>query len=203
MIYHPLFKIDVMDRFHNPFVYSLILAFLFWFLPFVVRLCIIDIQPVDAFLFNNLLEGVNMPGENTVLLLSEGNNKGAFWNILATNLKGCLLNVLGGTLLGLGTIINLAYNGFVMADMIVFSHNSGMSWNMILKLNLPHCFELIGFWVSGGMGFYYAWQIICFIRQKENFTSSFYIRMGRCTVIFCLIILFAAYVESYITGKFV
>ncbi len=203
MIYHPLFKIYIMERLRSPFVCFLVLASLFWLLPFVARLCIMDIQPVDAFSFNSLFEGINMPGENTVLLLSEGNNKEAFENILTTNLKGCLLNVLGGTLLGLGTIINLAYNGFIMADMIVFSHNSGMSWNMILKLNLPHCFELIGFWISGGMGLYYAWQIICFIRQKESFTSSFYIMMGRCTVVFCFIILLAAYVESYITENFI
>jgi hypothetical protein len=42
-----------------------------------------------------------------------------------------------------------------------------MSIISILKVTLPHSFELIGFWLSGAIGFCIAWNIVQFIRGKK------------------------------------
>lgn len=114
-----------------------------------------------------------------------------------------MLNILGGVFLGLGTLLNLMLNGFLFADICVSSYEAGMSIPIILKLTLPHSFELIGFWLSGGIGFYIAWLIICFMRGKESFTSKSYKLIGIYSVIVFLIILSAAYVEAFISTIFI
>jgi len=137
--------------------------------------------------------------DDIIQLLNEGNRKDAFVLIFINNIKGCLLNIVGGVVLGLGTFFNLVFNGFGSADMFVASYEAGLSINEILKATLPHSFELLGFWLSGGMGFYFAWSIIQFIRKNESFSSHFYKQMGVCAIIVFILILSAAYVEAYIS----
>jgi uncharacterized membrane protein SpoIIM required for sporulation len=139
----------------------------------------------------------------TIQLLHDGNKQEAFIEILKNNLRGCVLNVLGGVLLGLGTVFNLMFNGFFSADMFASSYKSGLSIGSILKVTLPHSFELIGFWLSGAIGFYIAWNIIQFMRGKGTFTSYFYKRIGICSLAVFIIILAAAYVEAYISTSII
>jgi uncharacterized membrane protein SpoIIM required for sporulation len=72
-----------------------------------------------------------------------------------------------------------------------------------LKVTLPHSFELIGFWLSGAIGFYITWDIIQFMRGKGTFTSHFYKRTGVYSLAVFFIILAAAYVEAYISTSFI
>jgi uncharacterized membrane protein SpoIIM required for sporulation len=142
--------------------------------------------------------------ENTVVTkiiksLDRGDNRSAFLLIFTNNLKGCLLNIFGGVMLGLGTVINLLYNGFFSADMFKSSYDAGLSLSKILNVTLPHSFELIGFWLSGAIGLYIAWNVILFIRGKENFTALFYKTVGISVAVIFFIILGAAYVEAYIS----
>jgi len=66
-------------------------------------------------------------------------------------MQGCILNVLGGGLLGIGTLFNLLLNGFCFADVCCRTYKLGMSITDIFALTLPHSFELIGFWISGSV----------------------------------------------------
>ncbi|MFK2367746.1 stage II sporulation protein M [Bacteroides fragilis] len=90
------------------------------------------------------------------------------------NMQGCILNVLGGGLLGIGTLFNLLLNGFCFADVCCRTYKLGMSITDIFALTLPHSFELIGFWISGGIGLYIAWNIILFMYTDKMPTFKFY-----------------------------
>jgi uncharacterized membrane protein SpoIIM required for sporulation len=72
-----------------------------------------------------------------------------------------------------------------------------------LKVTLPHSFELIGFWLSGTIGFYITWNIIQLMRGKESFTIRFYKKVGFYSLAVFFIILAAAYVEAYISTSFI
>lgn len=56
-----------------------------------------------------------------------------------------MINILGGFLLGLVTLLNLSINGLAASDVFTTVYNSGFGLNNILKSTLPHSFELIGF----------------------------------------------------------
>jgi uncharacterized membrane protein SpoIIM required for sporulation len=43
------------------------------------------------------------------------------------------------------------------------TYKEGLCVKSILKVTLPHSFEFIGFWLSGAIGFYIAWNIILFV----------------------------------------
>jgi len=184
------------------FLSFVIIAFLFWLLPFILRIFFIEIPEIhvleskiqDANTTKNVIEEV-------VQLLTQHNQKDAFILIFKNNLKGCIINILGGVTLGVGTLMNMLINGFFSADIFINSYKMGLSVPDILKVTLPHSFELIGFWLSGGMGFYFTWNIIQFMRGKESFSPHFIRQMGICALIVFFIMLSAAYVESYISAS--
>lgn len=176
-----------------------ILSFLIWLLPFVGRMFFIEVPEMSTELTEN--HNITKTMDKIVQLLSEKNKQDAFLLIFANNMKGCLLNIVGGVLLGLVTLINLMANGFFMADIFASSYRAGMSIKSILKLTLPHSFELIGFWLSGAIGFYIAWNIILLMQGKEGFNTNFYKNAGVYSLITLLIILAAAYVEVYVSAS--
>ena len=75
----------------------------------------------------------------------------------------------------------------------------GMSITDIFALTLPHSFELIGFWISGGIGLYIAWNIILFMYTDKMPTFKFYKNIGINLLIIFIIILSAAYIETYVS----
>jgi len=190
-------------KFSITFTHLILFAFAVWLIPFLLRLFWIEIPQMNSAQLKQFQNVMNDPMQKTARLISEGNKKEAFFLIAKNNVKGCIYNVVGGVSFGLATLINLCFNGFFFADIIMFHYKSGMSISEILKLTLPHSFELLGFWLCGGIGFYITWQIINFVRGKENFTSIIYKQIGLYLVISILITLLAAYVEAYITSTFI
>jgi uncharacterized membrane protein SpoIIM required for sporulation len=184
------------------FFYLGIMSFFLWLLPFVIRFFF-------EILEFSLLEHESQPMKiknvitETIHLILNGDKRGSFILIFKTNIKSCFLNIIGGVCLGLGTFINLIVNGFSLADMFISSYNAGLSVESIVKVTFPHSFELIGFWLSGAIGFYIAWNIIRFMRGKESFTVHFYKRVGIYSLAVFFIILAAAYVEAYISTSFI
>ena len=85
--------------------YFFIAAFLFWLLPAIVRLCVIDISEI-AISHTTTFE-INSPANKTLYFLYNKDKHSAFITILKNNMQGCILNVLGGGLLGIGTLFNL------------------------------------------------------------------------------------------------
>jgi uncharacterized membrane protein SpoIIM required for sporulation len=185
------------------FIYSILLAFALWFLPFMLRILVVEMPQIDTDKLQQLPNVENKAVQETLQHLSDGNKQAAFVSIFTNNIKGCILNILGGVFLGLGTLISLAFNGFVFADVMVSIHSAGMSIHDILRTTLPHSFELIGTWLSGGIGFYIAWLIICFMQGKKSFTSRTCKLIGMYSIVVFLIILSAAYVEAFITPAFI
>ena len=106
-------------------------------------------------------------------------------------------------MLGIGTVANLAINGFAASDadvMVVHSEDDGVvPVQNILKTTLPHSPELIGFWLSGAMGFMIAWQLVLFMRGKESWSKGFLKRMCIYAICVFLIILCSAYIEAHIS----
>lgn len=135
----------------------------------------------------------------SVILLADGKKGEAFAVIFKNNIRVCIINGAYGVLFGLGTVINLIFNGFSFADIFANSYKAGLSIESILKVTLPHSFELIGLWLSGAIGFYIAWHIIQFMRGKDILTAKFYKTVGFGSLAVFVIILSAAYVEAYIS----
>jgi Integral membrane protein DUF95. len=90
-------------------------------------------------------------------------------------------------------------NGFSSSDIVVTSYKNGLSITRIIETTLPHSFELLGFWISGGIGFNITRAIIQFMRGKEYLYSVFYKKIGLYSILVFVIIITAAYVEAYIT----
>ena len=174
-------------------------SFFCWVIPFIVRLFFIDVPEIEAQYISQLPK--NEKSDEIIQHLLNENNQEAFVEIFKNNIKGCILNIVGGITLGLGTLINVLYNGFFIAGVFVSISKSGVSLANIIKVTLPHSFELIGFWLSGGIGFYIAWQIISFIRGKKISVFMTLKKIVFNFIIIFLIILIAAYVEAYISIK--
>ena len=184
-------------RFEAVMIEKVIAAFLFWLLPAIVRLCAIDISEI-AISHTTTFE-INSPANKTLYFLYNKDKHSAFITILKNNMQGCILNVLGGGLLGIGTLFNLLLNGFCFADVCCRTYKLGMSITDIFALTLPHSFELIGFWISGGIGLYIAWNIILFMYTDKMPTFKFYKNIGINLLIIFIIILSAAYIETYVS----
>lgn len=186
---------------NKSFIYSILLASAMWILLFALRIFVIEMPQIDMEKLQQLPNVENKAAQETLQHFSVGNKQAAFVSIFTNNIKSCILNILGGAFLGLSTMINLAFNGFAFADIMVSIHSAGMSIRDILRTTLPHSFELIGTWLSGGIGFYIAWLIICFMQGKESFTPKICKLIGMYSIVVFLIILLAAYVEAFITSK--
>jgi len=102
---------------------------------------------------------------------SSGNREKAFQLIFINNLKSAIINIFGGISLGVGTFANLAINGFYSADVFCTVHKNGMSWSKIIEYTAPHSFEMIGIWLSGGLGFYIAILLIK-VMVKNKYPKS-------------------------------
>jgi uncharacterized membrane protein SpoIIM required for sporulation len=184
------------------FYFCLIVSVACWFIPFVCRIFFIEMPEVTTINATKIsISGTENIEYKVIDALSKHDSKTAFKLILRNNLKCCILNMGGGVMLGIGTLLNLAFNGFVFADVGVKSYQSGLSIESILKVTLPHSFELIGIWLSGSIGFYITWNIIQVLRGKNGFTVRAYKILGIYSVIIFFIILSAAYVEAYISIK--
>ncbi|WP_242386209.1 stage II sporulation protein M [Phocaeicola sartorii] len=177
------------------------IAFLLWFIPFLIRLFFnISFEETHTSSFQKLEVMENSRVESRLMnLINEGDKKGCFFIIFTNNIKGCFLNIAGGSFIGIVTILNLTINGFYSADIIKKSFDNGMTVAQILKVTLPHSFELLGFWLSGAIGLLIAWKLIQFIQGKEEFSLLFFKRIGMYTCIVFVIILSAAYIEAFVT----
>jgi uncharacterized membrane protein SpoIIM required for sporulation len=171
-----------------------------WLLPFTIRLFFVEMPEITTEQLEQLsAEKQQSAAQEVIQMLFAEDMHDAFWAIFKNNLKGCIISIAGGVLLGLGTLFNLMFNGFFSADIFASLYKSGLSIESMLKATLPHSFELIGFWLSGAIGFYLAWNIIRFMRGKGTFTNHLYKRTGIYSLVVFFIILAAAYVEAYVS----
>ena len=136
-------------------------SILLWLIPFSIRFFLVDPQNYQN---SNSYSTPLLKKESIVEQISQevqkGERKYVFLLILKNNIKGCLLNIAGGTLCALGTIMtqsflctikNLSKIGFYSADVLVASYRAGNTISSILSVTLPHRFALVGLWLSGAI----------------------------------------------------
>jgi len=183
------------------FTICVVIAFVIWLIPFSFRLAI-SFEEEETSVENVI---VKEPVKGTVTNIFEaycsGNRKEVFHLIFFNNLKVSVINILGGMFLGLGTFVNLALNGFFAADVFSTIHKNGMSWLEIVEYTGPHSFEMIGIWISGGLGFYIAILIFDVMFKNKYPTILNYKIILISAISIVLILLFAAYVEAFISVR--
>ena len=175
------------------FKYS-IYTILLWIIPFWLR---IAMGPVPAFC-QNIGTNTNSTIDKVMQACAANNSFEVFVLIFLNNIKCCLINILSGVLFGIGTLFCTFINGFMVADMFVYCHQT-MSVEEMLVTTLPHSFELLGFWLSGGVGFIIAWRFKRFVFNEEQIDKVFIKKICLLTGVASLLTLGAAFVESYIS----
>ena len=189
-----------MKKSNKRFYLFVAIAFVIWLIPFFIRLLLFGTDfSIETDKLHEKGISNNKVIEELVNSLDEDNKSKAFILIFKNNIIGCIINIVGGVLLGIGTIMNLTVNGFASSDVLVYSYNRGLSVREILNVTLPHSFELIGFWISGAMGLNIAWRIILFMQNKKDIDFKFYKEVAIQFLGVFIIILLAAYVEAYVT----
>ncbi|MBI9069243.1 MAG: stage II sporulation protein M [Salinivirgaceae bacterium] len=178
-----------------------IIALIIWLIPFIIRM---SLPSVDNKVNSSVSEKAKI-SDNVVKDIfgaySQNNRKEVFKLIFFNNIKVAIINIVGGIFLGLGTFVNLAQNGFYAADVFCSIHKNGMSWLKILEYTAPHSFEMIGIWLSGGLGFYIAKLVIGIMVKNKYPTTLNYKIITISAISIGLIILFAAYIEAFISVK--
>lgn len=180
-------------------VICVLLAFLSWGIPFFLTL-FLDFGSHDI----NMQEDHGQHTKNQVVddimtAYSTGDRMTAFRLIFLNNLKVTIINVIGGIFLGIGTIINLLQNGFYTASVFSSIHQNGMSWKDIFAHTAPHSIEMLGIWLSGGLGFFIAKSIFGIMINNSYPSIKFYKTVGIGVIVSGLFILIAAYIEAFIS----
>lgn len=186
-----------MNKVVRVFLFYSAIAFLIWLVSFLVRLLLMN-SLIVSHSASTQETGLNIVKQITEHL--NNNDKwSAFYLIFTNNLKVSVINIIGGVFLGIGTFANLLFNGFYTADVFSTVHANGTSWSLILAHTLPHSFEMIGIWISGGLGFFIAKNIFDIMMKNRYPTAMFYKIIVFGTLTSGLIILMAAYIEAFIS----
>lgn len=168
-------------------------AFMLWLIPFVGRF-FIDNPDYSHFpqTTNTIMESMNTA-------YHQNDSFRLFSIIFRNNMIGCVINIMGGVLLSVPTICNLVYNGFMASDTFTMLHSNGISiWN-IAKTTLPHSIELIGFWISGAIGFMISYRLVQMMRNKADIKMTSLRKLFFMCILVLIIILIAAFIEAYVS----
>lgn len=194
-------KKDTYKRNKTTFFFCFFLSALLWIIPFLIRIFLIDFSDNEPTLLPQVVEDSQDSNVINEIIhqLDAGNQFSAFSLVFWNNLKVCIINMAGGALLGILTIVSLLQNGFFTADVLTNIHSNGMPVSIILKYTLPHSVEILGAWLSGTIGFCFTRIIIDYLRIKI-LPDIRYIRfLGVNILIVLLITLVSAYIEVYIS----
>ena len=132
-------------------------------------------------------------------VLAEPVNTGSFtvWDIAKNNLSVVTINIAGGMSLGVISVVNTIYNGFVLGYSLSVVSDY-IVWNQIFRHFLPHSIEIIGIILSCALGLkitIYVFNII-FTRGSIEFKQMEFTIYLITTI---LIIFLAAILEFYIS----
>ncbi|WP_149242064.1 stage II sporulation protein M [Dyadobacter sp. 32] len=175
------------------------LSALMWLLPFCLRVVFTTELAIETKNMSKAQTSIE-PFEKTSHYLSKGDQYGAFLSIWKNNATVGIYNVLGGVLLGIGTILNLIMNGYITADILASIYTSGgLTIEQLAKFTLPHSIELLGIWMCSGIGLTIARFIFRYIKRevfpevRELKGLLIYFILGQ------VIILVAAWLEIYVS----
>ena len=133
--------------------------------------------------------------------LKKGDNFSIFKLIFTNNLKCCIINTAGASLLCIPTVYNSLYCGFVIGCQIADIVNDKTHSRERLTKVLPHSFEVVGLWLSGANGFFLLYIMFWILKKNERFTNKGLKLIGYSMASSVFIILFAAIIEAFISIK--
>ena len=123
--------------------------------------------------------------------------------IIGTNLKVCAVLLTGIISLGFISMVNLAWIGLSIGWVVQSAIESGMSWERLAALTLPHgLLELAGFAMIAAVGCE-GFVIVYRKLRFDDWSFSWYrisLNLRRLTM-GLLLVLAASMVETYITGQ--
>lgn len=181
------------------FLFSFLCAVSMWLLSFVFGI-FINVS-YDSLIYKKEIK-INIENESTKVIDAFKNNdsKSAFMYILKNNTKNCIINITGCGSFGFVTCFNLMYNGYVTSHIYkTFYYKYGLTIKEMQKTTLPHCFELIGVWLSGAVGLYVSFNIIYFMKEEQKFSFAFMRKSLFYSILSVFITIIAAFVEAFIT----
>lgn len=132
--------------------------------------------------------------------LQEKNNFELLKIILVNNIILLLLNISGAATFGITSLASLLTNGYISGAFMNSVEAKSISISDILKHTLPHSIEFIGFWISSGVGFAFAYYTFLFIFYNKTYKGVFRF-LTLLSFISLLIIILAAFIEVYISFK--
>lgn len=132
-------------------------------------------------------------------VLAEPVNTGSFtvWDIAKNNLSVVTINIAGGMSVGVISVVNTIYNGFILGYSLSVVSDY-ISWELIFKHFLPHSIEIIGIILSCALGLKIAFYVFKLIFNKgaiEFKQMEFTIYL----IVTVFIIVLAAILEFYIS----
>ncbi len=134
---------------------------------------------------------------------SYSNEAERFKEIVTNNISCNINNLKGVALFGLPTVINVALNGLVHGNQLaqIIHHPYTEKGTLRIKRILPHSFELIGLFLSGGVAFNVVWILIGIIRgRSDKFWYSIIISISYIVISISITYL-AALVEAYYSSS--
>lgn len=170
------------------FMYS-ILSAIIWGAGFLISFLL----PFNSLYLSS--NGTNM--NKSLLYQSMPSSKELSIQIINNNLQCVAINTLGFCSLGIITIINLFFNGFMHGYSIRYSI-SLIGADTLFKV-LPHSFELIGIFVSGAVGLYSSKFLIGILFNHKNDMRKCFFTSIHFLIVSCIIIIVAGVVEGYIS----
>jgi len=147
---------------------------------------------------DNSFFNIKFSDSNNSILLNLENNF-TFINIVSSNVKVIILNILGGMTFGVFTCVNLMYNGLAVSYIVKLIYIIDSKYYLVL---IPHSFEIIAMILSGAIGIelgYFLFSHI-FLSKKKKLYS---VRILKKILISVLIIIIAALIEVYISPNII
>lgn len=178
-----------------------VLSACLWLIPFFFRIFYVDFVDPKDFGISPKTTQSQAPNviSQVICQLDEGHKFSAFGLIFWNNLKVCILNIAGGAMLSIMTIINLLKNGLFTGNILSSVYHNGMDISVILKHTLPHSIELLGTWLSGAIGFNFTKIIIDYMRGKGVPEKRHVKFLVTNTLVVLFITFFSAFIEVYVS----
>jgi stage II sporulation protein M len=120
-----------------------------------------------------------------------------WWFYFKNNSITCLIIISGIFIYAITTLFSLVFNGFLIGIALVSVSDQGASIGEILAALLPHgVFEMPALIIASMIG------LKGFSFYKKEKDKNYYIKLGKLVGLVLLLLLFASFIEAYITVPF-
>lgn len=132
--------------------------------------------------------------------LAKQTDRQLFFDILKNNSLMFFTGIFGFLTLGLLTALMTFYNGFVFGYLLITLNRHFKDYTAITQNVLPHSIEILGLILSSTIGFYLSSIVFKKVFLNKN-TQVEYKKIIYNLIVGYLLILTAAFIESYVSAK--